>query len=81
MKKWLDIKFYSAGPHPEKPVIKSKAVGNKFENHIRVDTADDIRPGLFVYIRQSYELMRRKRLNSDIVHLNEAERSAGNQSS
>ncbi|MEO3402837.1 DUF5655 domain-containing protein [Mucilaginibacter sp. CAU 1740] len=60
MKKWLDIKFYSAAAHPEKPVIKSVAAGRKFENHIRVDSLDDIRPALFVYIRESYELMRKK---------------------
>jgi hypothetical protein len=56
MKKELDIKFYSAAAHPEKPVIKSIAAGKKFENHIRISTADDIRPALFVYLRESYEL-------------------------
>lgn len=56
MKKELDIKFYSAVAHPEKPVIKSVPVGKKFENHIRLATLDDLRPGLFVYIRESYEL-------------------------
>lgn len=61
MKKWLDIKFYSAVAHSEKPVIRSTASGNKFENHIRIETVDDIRPALFVYIRESYELMRNKR--------------------
>lgn len=61
MKKWLDIKFYSAVAHPEKPVIRSTAAGSKFENHIRVGSADDIGPNLFVYIRESYELMRKKR--------------------
>ncbi|MGV3704543.1 MAG: DUF5655 domain-containing protein [Arcticibacter sp.] len=61
MKKWLDIKFYSAAAHPERPVVKSIKVGNKYENHVRVDAAEDIRPDLFVYIRESYELMRKKR--------------------
>jgi hypothetical protein len=56
MKKWLDIKFYSAVAHAEKPVIKSAAVGKKFANHIRVATLDDLRPALFVYIRASYDL-------------------------
>jgi len=56
MKKWLDIKFYSAMTYPEKPVIKSVAAGKKFANHIRIDSLDDIRPGLFVYIRDSYNL-------------------------
>ena len=57
MKKWLDIKFYSAVAHPEKPVVKSIAAGKKFANHIRVTTLDDIRPALFRYIRESYELL------------------------
>jgi len=56
MKKELDIKFYSAVAHPEKPVVKSAAVGKKFENHIRIAHADQVRPGLFMYIRESYNL-------------------------
>ncbi|MCD8739088.1 DUF5655 domain-containing protein [Mucilaginibacter roseus] len=56
MKKELDLKFYSKVPHSEKPVTKSVAAGKKFANHIRVSHLDDIRPGLFVYIRESYEL-------------------------
>lgn len=51
MKKWLDIKFYSAVAHPEKQVRKSVAVGKKFANHIRISAVENIRPGLFVYIR------------------------------
>jgi hypothetical protein len=57
MRKELDIKFYSKVAHPEKPVIKSVAVGNKFENHIRIATLDDLRPTLFVYLRESYQLL------------------------
>ncbi|WP_316829692.1 DUF5655 domain-containing protein [Pedobacter aquatilis] len=60
MQKCLDIKFYSAKQHAEKPVIKSVVSGKKFENHIRIAAVEDIRPGLFVYLRESYELMRRK---------------------
>lgn len=60
MKKVLDIKFYSAVVHPEPPVMKSVKAGNKFENHIRISSVDDIRPALFLYIRESYELMQRK---------------------
>lgn len=56
MKKWLDIKFYSKSAHPEKPVIRSKKAGTKFENHIRLLTLDELKPGIFVYIRESYEL-------------------------
>lgn len=57
MKKELDIKFYSKVAHPEKPVLKSIAVGNKFENHIRIALLDDLRPALFVYLRESYQLL------------------------
>lgn len=57
MKKELDLKFYSKEAHPEKPVIKSIASGNKFENHIRVAVLDDLRPALFVYLRESYALL------------------------
>jgi len=57
MKKELDIKFYSKVAHPEKPVVKSVAWGNKFENHIRVSHLDDLRPALFGYIRESYEML------------------------
>jgi len=56
MKKELDIKFYSAVAHPEKPVVKCAAVGKKFENHIRIGHADQVPSGLFMYIRESYNL-------------------------
>ncbi|GAB3904402.1 DUF5655 domain-containing protein [Mucilaginibacter boryungensis] len=57
MKKELDIKFYTKTAHPEKPVLKSVAVGNKFENHIRLALLDDLRPALFTYLRESYNLL------------------------
>ena len=60
MMKWLDIKFYSAVEHKQQPVMKSAAAGKKYENHIHVQSVEDIRPGLFVYIRESYELMHKK---------------------
>ena len=57
MKKELDIKFYSKVAHPEKPIVQSKAWGNKFENHVRIALLDDLRPALFQYIRESYNLL------------------------
>ncbi len=57
MKKELDIKFYSTAAHPEKPIFKSEAWGKKFANHVRIARLDDLRPGLFAYIRESYELL------------------------
>lgn len=56
MKKELDLKFYSKAAHSEKPVIKSVAAGKKFENHIRLSTLDELKPGIFQYLRASYEL-------------------------
>ena len=57
MKKELDIKFYSKVPHPEKPVLKSVGSGNKFENHVRIALLDDLRPALFTYLRESYQIL------------------------
>lgn len=57
MKKELDIKFYSKAPHPEKPVLKSVASGNKFENYIRIALLDDLRPQLFLYLRESHDIL------------------------
>lgn len=56
MKKELDLKFYSKVAHPEKPVTKSIPSGKKFENHIRLSALDELKPGIFQYIRESYEL-------------------------
>ena len=57
MKKWLDLKFYSEAPHKEKPVIKTALAGKKYENHIRLDNLDQLKPGIFVYLRESYALV------------------------
>jgi hypothetical protein len=56
MKKELDLKFYSKVAHTDKPVIKSVAWNKKFENHIRISLLDELKPGIFTYIRESYEL-------------------------
>jgi len=55
MKKWLDIKFYSKVAHKDKPVIKSIAAGKEFENHIRLTNLDELKPGIFICLRESYE--------------------------
>jgi len=52
----VDLKFYSKVVHKDKPVIRSVASGKKFENHIRLTSLDELRPGVFVYLRESYEL-------------------------
>lgn len=56
LKKWLDLKFYSSASHTEKPVMKSVAAGRKYANHIRIASLHELRPALFKYIRESYEL-------------------------
>ncbi len=57
MKKELDIKFYSEVAHTKAPFSKIVAVGNKFENHIRIALLDDLQPALFKYIRESYQML------------------------
>ncbi len=44
-------------PHKEKPVIKSVAEGKKYKNHIRLTTLDELKPGIFIYLRESYEVI------------------------
>jgi len=57
LKKELDLKFYSKVPHLENPVIKSVAAGKKFENHIRISTVDELSPGIFTYLGESYQFL------------------------
>jgi len=57
MKKELDIKFYSTTHHPEKPIIKSELYGRKYANNIRISSLDDLRPQLFAYLRESYQML------------------------
>lgn len=57
MKKELDIQFYSTEHHPEKPFVKSVIYNRKYENHIRINRLDDLRPQLFAYIYESYRLL------------------------
>src|ERR1700749_1802274 len=44
MKKWLDLKFYTKTVQKDRLVIRSKPNGNKFENHIRLATLDELIP-------------------------------------
>ena len=57
MQKQLDLKFYSANKLEEPPVIKSMATAGRYENHIRLNNAAELRPQLFKWIRDSYELL------------------------
>lgn len=55
MKKWLDLKFYTKTAPKDKLILRSKATGNKFENHIRLTNLDELVPKVFVYLREAYE--------------------------
>ena len=55
MKKWLNLKFYTKTVQKDKLVIRSKASGNKFENHVRLNNLDALIPKVFVLLREAYE--------------------------
>ncbi|MGY4535775.1 hypothetical protein ACVW0P_000169 [Mucilaginibacter sp. UYNi724] len=58
MQKQLELKFYSATKIDEPPIIKSIAATSKrFQNHIRLNSVNDLRPQLFAWIRGSYEIL------------------------
>jgi hypothetical protein len=57
MQKVLDLKFYSAVKLDEIPVIKSIATAGRFQNNIRLSHTSELRPQLFSWIRESYNLL------------------------
>jgi hypothetical protein len=57
MKKFLDVKFYSETMLHGNLIVKSTGSEGKFENHVRVATADDLKPALFGYLQQSWRLL------------------------
>ena len=57
MQKQLDLKFYSAIKIEHAPVIKSIGVAGRFQNNVRLSDVSDLRPQLFGWIRDSYELL------------------------
>jgi hypothetical protein len=56
MQKQLDLKFYSASPI-ELPQIKTVAVAGRYQNSIRLSNINELRPQLFGWIRESYDLL------------------------
>jgi len=56
MQKQLDLKFYSANPI-ELPQIKTVAVAGRYQNSIRLSNVNELRPQLFGWIRDSYDLL------------------------
>jgi len=57
MQKQLDLKFYSAKPIETIAVIKSIATAGKYQNNIRLSNIYELRPQLFGWISESYELL------------------------
>jgi hypothetical protein len=57
MQKQLDLKFYSIKPIEGSPVIKSIATAGRYQNNIRLGNVNELRPQLFGWIRESYDLL------------------------
>ena len=56
MQKQLDLKFYSGKPI-DMPQIKSLAVAGRYQNSIRLSSTNELRPLIFGWIRDSYDLL------------------------
>lgn len=56
MQKQLDLKFYSAKAI-EVPQVKSLAVAGRYQNSTRLNSTNELKPQLFGWIRDSYELL------------------------
>lgn len=56
MQKIIDLKFFSEERLSGWYIHKSKAYNNKFENHIRLSTIEELSPDVFEPIRNSYEM-------------------------
>jgi len=56
MQKQLDLKFYSVKPI-EIPQIKTIATAGRYQNSIRLSSTNELRPQLFGWIRDSYDLL------------------------
>lgn len=57
MQKQLDLKFYSVVKIEQPPVNKSIATAGRFQNNVRLKDVSELRPQLFSWIRESYELL------------------------
>lgn len=57
MQKVLDVKFYSLTAQTGHPVINSAMYAGKYVNNIRPKTIDELTPGVFKMIYQSYLLL------------------------
>ncbi|OOQ58820.1 DUF5655 domain-containing protein [Mucilaginibacter pedocola] len=57
MQKVLDLKFYSADKLEGPPIFKCIAAGTRFQNNVRLSDVSELRPKLFSWIRDSYNLL------------------------
>ena len=57
MKKWLDLKFYSEKKPEETFVFKSELYGKRYANNIRLARLDDLKPGVFALVKESWRLL------------------------
>ncbi len=57
MQKQLDLKFYSRKQIQDAIITKCNLYGSKYENHLRLSDADELRPQLFSWIRESYDML------------------------
>jgi hypothetical protein len=57
MQKVLDVKFYSLAAQTGQPGINSVLYSGKYANNVRLKTVDELTPGLFKMIHQSYLLL------------------------
>lgn len=57
MQKQLDLKFYSTKLIEAPPIIKSIALAGRYQNNIRLSNVNELRPQLFGWIRESYDLL------------------------
>ncbi|WP_295801764.1 DUF5655 domain-containing protein [Mucilaginibacter sp.] len=57
MQKQLDLKFYSTKPIEMPHLVKTIAVAGRYQNSIRLSSTNELRPQLFGWIRESYELL------------------------
>ncbi|RWY49436.1 DUF5655 domain-containing protein [Mucilaginibacter gilvus] len=57
MQKVLELKFYSTDKLEGPPIFKSIATAGRFQNNIRMSDVSELRPQLFSWVRDSYELL------------------------
>jgi len=57
MQKQLDLKFYSVKPIELPQVVKTIAVAGRYQTNIRLSNINELRPQLFGWIRESYDLL------------------------